>query len=259
MLRSFILMLFLCVSTAVSAICPPRPFNYPSELLLDSDAALIVTHASSAYDPRYASKHGVDAAVSFARDRNMPVLYLENEEGSAGYFAEDCRPDYRIFSEDGELPLDVRSTDIYVAGGHVELCLARTLQDIFASWARHPARHLRLTFLMDAIYSNGKSLREQDPYYAAVTRFLGIISHGRAEREAWSKLTLLETLGMIETPERRHEFLQRLLPPYEPLLSRSYRVEMQLNDEPVRLLRRGNGSGLLLQFRFVDSAENLKN
>lgn len=259
MLRSAILMLFLCASTSASAICPPRPFNYPSDLLLDSETALIITHASSAYDPRHATKHGIDAAVSHARKQGTPVLYLENEESVEGYFADDCSPDYRVFSEDGELPLDVRSADIHVAGGHIELCLARTLQDILASWARHPARRLRITFLMDGIYSNGKSLRESDPYYAVAMGFMNIVSHGRSDQETWSKLTLLEMLAIIEAPERQHEFLQRLLPQYEHILAASYRVELQLNDAPPHLLRRGNGSGRLLQFRFVDSAENLKN
>jgi hypothetical protein len=129
MLRLFILMLFVAGSTAAAANCPPRPLNYPSDLLLDKETALIVTHASSNYDPRYATKRGVDEAVSLARSKDMAVLYLESEETSEHYFAEDCAPDYRIFSEDGELPLDVRSTDVYVAGGHIELCLARTLQD----------------------------------------------------------------------------------------------------------------------------------
>lgn len=258
MLRLFILMLFALGSTAAAAICPPRPFSYPADLLVDNEAVLIVTHASSAYDPRYATKRGVDEAVSLARSRNMPVLYLENEETSERYFAEDCAPDYRIFSEDGELPLDVRSTDVYVAGGHIELCLARTLQDIVASWSRHPERRLRITFLMDGIYSNGKSLQEKDPYYAGARRFLDIVSHGRSERETWAKLTLLETMALIDKPERKHEFLQRLLPAYEHILSSSYRVELQLNEEAPRLLRRGNGSGMLLQFRFVDSAERLR-
>lgn len=259
MLRPVILMLFLCASTSANAICPQRPFNYPADLLLDSEAALIVTHASSAYDPRYATKRGVDEAVSFARSQSMPVLYLENEELAEHYFAADCAPDYRVYSEDGELPLDVRSTDIYVAGGHIELCLARTLQDILASWARHPERRLRITFLMDGIYANGKNLRESDPYYAAVVGFMNIVSHGRGDQEAWSKLTLLELLAIVETPERQYGLLQRLLPQYEHVLSASYRIELIFNDEAPRSLRRGNpASGMLLQFRFVDSAANLK-
>lgn len=259
MLRLFILMLFVYGSTAAAAICPPRPFSYPSDLLVDGAAVLIVTHASAAYDPRYATKRGVDEAVSLARSKQMPVLYLENEETAERYFAEDCAPDYRIFSEDGELPLDIRSTDVYVVGGHIELCLARTLQDVLASWARHPQPQLRLTFLMDGIYSNARSLQEKDPYYAAARRFIDIVSHGRSDRETWAKLTLLETLAIIERREHKYVFLQRLLPAHEHVQSSRYRVEMQLNDEPPHLLRRGNGSGMLLQFRFVDSAENLKN
>lgn len=254
MLRTFILMLFALLSSAASAICPARSFNYPSDLLLDADAALIVTHASASFDARYATKPGVDAAVRFARNRNLPVLYLEKDEAPESYFAEDCAPDYRVFSEDGELPIEMGPADLHVVGGHIELCLAHTLQDVLASWSRRPNTRLRLTFYMDGIYSNGKSIRESDPYFKAAANFLGIVSHGRGGVEAWSKLTVLETLALIPAPEQRYAYLQRLLPSYE-VLSPSYRVEMQLNDAAPRVLRTGRPqSGMLLQFRFVDSA-----
>jgi hypothetical protein len=254
MLRSFILMLFAFGSAAAAANCPPRTFNYPSDLELEEESALVVTHASSNFDARYATKYGVDNAVDFARNRRMPVLYLEDDDAPSSYFAEECAPDYRVFSEDGELPIEIRSREVYVVGGHIELCLGRTLQDIVASWARRPTAHLKLTFFMDGIYSNGKSIRDSDPYAKAVDGFLKIVSHGRGGRETWSKLTLLETLALIPGNEQRYDYLRRVLPNYESLPS-NYRVELQLNDEPPRLLRQGNQrSNMRLQFRFVDTA-----
>lgn len=256
MLRPFILMLFAFGSAAAAANCPPRTFNYPSDLELEDEAALVVTHASAGFDARYATKYGIDNAVAFARNRHMPVLYLEDDDAPSLYFAEECTPDYRVFSEDGELPIEIRSSEVYVVGGHLELCLARTLQDILASWARRPPRHLRLTFFMDGIYSNGKSVRDSDPYAKAAEGFLKIVGHGRGGRETWSKLTLLETLGLIPDKELRYSYLRRVLPSYEALPP-GYRVELQLNDDPPRQLRQGNQrSDMLLQFRFVDSAPN---
>jgi hypothetical protein len=258
MWRLIILMLFLLCGTAARANCPPRPFSYPSDLLLENEAVLIVTHASASFDPRYATKRGVDEAVAFARRQGMPVVYLEDDEAPESYFAADCAPDYQVFSEAGELPLEVRATEVYVVGGHLELCLGRTLQDIIGSWSHRPHPRLRLTFLMDGIYSNGESLRKADPYYAAATRFTDIVSYGRSDRKAWSKLTLLETAGIIEDAELRYAYLQRVLPQFEHTLSPSYRVVLQFNDEAPRLLRRGNArSNMALQFRFVDSARAL--
>lgn len=258
MLRPAILMLLLFVSTSAAAICPPRPFNYPSILRVEDEAALILTHASVSFDPRYATKPGVDAATVMARRRQMPVIYLEEAETPEQYFAADCEPDYRIYSEEGELPIDIRSTDVHVAGGHLELCLKRTVQDILASWSRHPAPRLQMTFLMDAIYSDGSALRKSDPYNEMAQRFMSVVGYGRSGPTSWAKLTLLETLGIIGNDERRYDYLQRILPPLEYGLPAAYRVELQLNDAPPRILRRGTaGSSMLLRFRFVDSAAQL--
>jgi hypothetical protein len=132
------------------------------------------------------------------------------------------------------------------------------VQDILASWSRHPAMRLKLTFLMDGIYSDGSAIRKSDPFYEPARRFMDIVAYGRGGPAPWSKLTLLETLGIIGSDERRYEYLQRILPAFEQTLSSAYRIELQLNEGPVRVLRRGAaGSTMALQFRFVDSAADL--
>lgn len=257
--RPLILMLFLFGSSAAGANCQPHEFNYPTTLRIDDPAVLVITHASSGFDARLASKRGVDEAVAYARSKRMPVVYLEDDEHPERYFADDCKPDYRVYSEGGELPLDIHSADVYVAGGHLELCLSQTLHDILLAWARHPLPRQRMTFLMDGIYSNGKLIQDSDPYHDAFWRFINVATYGRPGGETWPKLTLLETLGVIIKPDLQHDYLQRALPHYERTLPAAYRVELQVNDEPPQILRRGEGRNPpVFQFRFVDSALELE-
>lgn len=258
MLRPFILMLFL-FSSAAFANCPTRPFNYPTTLRIDDPAVLIVTHASAGFDARMSSKRGIDEAVAYARRSKMPVVYLENDELPELYFADDCNPDYRVYSEGGELPLAINATEIYAVGGHLEMCFSLTLHDALLSWSHHPQPRQRMTFFMDAIYSNGKNIQDSDPYHDAYDTFMGVITYGRPGGELWPKLTLLETLGVIAVPDRQYEYLERVLPHYERTLPASYRVELQLNDDPPRVLQKGTGrKPPLFQFRFVDSALGLE-
>lgn len=259
MSRLFILMLFLLCSSAAGANCRPHAFNYPTTLRIDDPAVFVVTHASSGFDARMATKRGVDEGAAYARRNGIPVVYLEDTDNPENYFADDCSPDYRVYSEGGELPIDIHSSEVYVAGGHLEICLSLTLHDILLAWARHPLPRQRMTFLMDGIYSNGKYIQDGDPYHDAFWRFINVVTYGRPGGESWPKGTLLETLGVIIDPRLQYEYLQRALPHYERTLPAAYRVELQLNDEPPHVLRKGEGRNPpVFQFRFVDSAMELE-
>lgn len=107
-------------SPAALAVCHKPQFIEPSQVTPNSDAVLIVTHASSTYDTRLSSKRGVDKAVSFAKSRGIPVIYLQDNTAAEKYFTADCSPDYRVFSRDGELPFEVKASQVYVVGGHIE-------------------------------------------------------------------------------------------------------------------------------------------
>jgi hypothetical protein len=37
-----------------------------------------------------------------------------------------------VYSEDGSIKFDVAASHVYVVGGNLELCLAQTLNDVFA-------------------------------------------------------------------------------------------------------------------------------
>ena len=129
------LVLAAASGAAAASVCPPHAFTPPSDVRLSGDTVLIVTHATAFHDARYATKHGVDAAVRFAKAHRIPVVYLQDEESPELYFVDDCRPDYWVRSRDGEIAFDIPATHVLVAGGHLELCLSRTLHDVLERWA----------------------------------------------------------------------------------------------------------------------------
>lgn len=257
-MRPFLaLCLFLLGSQALAA-CPPHALTPPDQVRLNSDAVLIVTHATSFHDARLASKRGVDEAVSFAKSKGIPVVYLQDETPQKFYFVEDCQPDYWVHSEGGEFGFPVTPAHVYVAGGHLELCLSDTLHEILRSWAKQGERDLTLTYLMDAIYSNGKSVEESDPFYANYEKFMNVVTYRRPGGEHWPKLTLLETLGTIRNEAHELEYLLKILPHYANTLPAGYRVELTLNDSVTKVVRPAPGwKPPTLRFHFVDSAVEL--
>jgi len=219
---------------------------------------MIVTHATSIHDARLATKRGVDEAIHFAKSKQIPVIYLQDDSPEQYYFMEDCYPDYWVFSEGGEILFDVRPSHVYVAGGHLEICLSSTLHDVLFAWAKQPKRNLTVTYLMDAIYSNGKSIEESDPYYTDFQKFMSVVTYGRPEGEYWPKLTLLETMGVIKKEKDELEYLKKILPHYARTLPADYRVELRLEDAALRVLKPANGLyPPTLRFEFVGSALNL--
>jgi len=56
---------------------------------------------------------------------------------------------------------------------------AKSLDDVMRIWSRQPRRNLTVTYLLDAIYSNGNSIEESDPYYARSRKFMGVVTYGR--------------------------------------------------------------------------------
>lgn len=257
-LRSLCLLLLFAWSSLSWAACPPHKLTEPEQVRLDGNAVLIVTHATSTHDARFSTKRGVDEAVRFARDRRIPVVYLQDETPEQFYFMEDCNPDYWVFSAGGEIKFEVPPAHVYVAGGHLENCLSATLHDVMYKWSKMAPRNLTVTYFMDAIYSNGKLIEPKDPYYGDFEKFMGVVSYRRPGGEHWPKLTLLETLGVIVREEHELEYLKKTLPRWDRTFPTSYRVELQLNDSVRKVLQTGPGwHPPTLLFRFVDSAINL--
>lgn len=254
-LRFVLLLLLLALPGAGHATCPPHAFTPDKKVRLQGDTLMIVTHATSAHDARLATKRGIDEALRLARSSHIPVIYLQDDSPGELYFMSDCAPDYWVQSQGGEIGFEVTPGQLYITGGHLEMCMSATLHDVLLNWSRRPQRDYSVTYLMDAIYSNGKGIDESDPYFADFERFMEVVTYGRAGGEHWPKLTLLETLGIIRDEGRQLDYLQRMLPHYERTLSTDYRVELRLNDGPARVLQPGRGKRPpVLRFTFLDSA-----
>ena len=238
------------------ASCPEPRFTDPGAIQIKDRAVLIVTHASSVFEPRHATKYGVDAAVRFAKQGKIPVVYLVDESPLQSYFFEDCQPDYWVKSIDGDIAFPVNVQQIYLAGGHAELCLSRSIHDLILQAAQRSQRNLTVTYLMDAVYSNGKTVDESDPFYKDFTSFLSVVTYGRPGGERWPKLTLLEAMGAIKRLEWDYMYLKELLPRWDRTFSEDYRVELQMGELETRVLRRGAGlKPPTIKFHFIDSAD----
>lgn len=251
-------LLLIAVATLLpniaAAACGPYKRSSPAEVRINADAMLVVTHASARYDARLSTKRGVDSAVKFAKSKGLPVLYLEDGSPAEFQLPDDCNPDHWLHSEEGELPVDFRGNQVYIAGGHLEVCLANTLVDVMDRWARQPRRDLTITYFMDAIYSNGKEVADSDPWQRDFANFLSVVTYGRPATSDWPKVALLETMGIIVSESRQFDYLERIVPHHSRFFGADYRVEIGLNDR-IRVIQQGRGSRPpVLRFQFLDSA-----
>lgn len=248
-----------CLPGLAAAGCTDPAFTAAQDVQLGGEVAMIVTHASAVHDARLATKRGADEALRFARERRIPVAYLQDDSPTRHYLTDDCEPDYWVRSEGGELSFEVTPPHLYILGGHLEMCLSTTLHEVLLQWARRGGHQFTVTYLMDAIYSNGKGIDETDPFFADFQRFMGVVTHGRPGGEHWPKLTLLETMGIILREDRQLAYLERILPHWERSFTADYRVELRLGEDgPLRVLQPGAGlHAPRLRFEFVDSALEL--
>lgn len=257
-MRSLLFSLFilpLLLAPAAWASCPEHTFTTAEQLKLNASSLMIVTHATSTHDSRFATKRGTDEAIRFARHNGIPLIYLQDGSPQQFYFMEDCTPDYWVYSEGGELSFEVAPAKVYVIGGHLEMCLGTTLNAVLYSWSKQPARDREMTILMDAVYSNGKSVDTSAPYYENFQKIMSVIMYGRPMGEHWPKITLLGTMGIINKEEQQIEYLKSVLPKYAQTLAANYRVELQLNNALPKILQTGQGwRPPTLRFHFVDSA-----
>lgn len=246
----------LAALPALAATCAPHPFTPPERVRLDGDSVMIVVHESSTYDARHSTKRGVDAAVRFAKERRIPVIYLQDDTPGEYYFMEDCEPDYWVYSGGGEITFPVKPANLYIVGGHLELCMSTALHDIIHQWAqRQPPRNYTITYFMDAIYSNGKMIDPSDPFYKDFERFMGIVTYGRPGGEHWPKLSLLETMGIIVDEANELEYIRQILPRWDTTFPDNYRVTVKMNDSVEKVLRTAPGwNPPSVRFLFLDSA-----
>lgn len=253
--RTFILIYLALLSVPAIASCRNHTLTAPDQVRIADDSVMIVVHQSSAHDARYSTKRGIDEAVRFAKSRKIPVIYLQDETPDEFYFMEDCYPDHWVYSAGGEIRFEITASHVYIVGGHLEMCMSAALHDIIYQWSKQAPRNFRVTYLMDAIYSNGKLVEREDPWYPDFDRFMSIVTYGRPGGEHWPKLSLLETMGILVREESQLDYLRRALPRWDRTFSDAYRIEVQMNDSVKKVLRSAPGwRPPTVLFRFVDSA-----
>ncbi|MBE0619381.1 MAG: hypothetical protein IH605_02195 [Burkholderiales bacterium] len=254
-------LLFALLATYCSPVwsaCPPHKLAEPTQVKLRGDSVLIVVHGTSMFDARFSAKRGIDEAVRFAKGKRIPVIYLQDDSPEQFYFMEDCNPDYWVFSAEGEIAFDVPPSHVYIAGGHLELCLSAAANAVLFQWAKKAPGNFKVTYLMDAIYSNGKVIDPSDPFYADFVRFRDIVTYGRPGGEHWPKLSLLETMGVIVKEDHQLEYIKQILPRWDTTFPKTYRVEVTLNDSATKVLQSAPGwNPPTLSFEFIDSAIDL--
>ena len=253
-----VLVICLLWASIGEAACRQHQMTNPSQVKIAGDSVMIVVHQSSTYDARFATKRGVDEAVRFAKSKKIPVIYLQDETPDEYYFMEVCHPDHWVLSHGGEISFEVLPSHLYIVGGHLELCMSTALHDILEQWSKRPPRNYTVTYLMDAIYSNGKMIDPSDPFYGDFSRFMDIVTYGRPGGEHWPKLSLLETMGIIAREEHELEYIKQILPRWDTTFPKTYRIAVKLNDSVNKVLRSAPGwHPPTLLFHFVDSALNL--
>lgn len=258
--RSFTFFALLLLASAGWAACRQHDVTPPAQVKINGDSVMIVVHQSSTYDARFATKRGVDEAVKFAKSRKIPVIYLQDDTPDEFYFMADCHPDYWVFSQGGEISFEITPSHVYIVGGHLELCMSTALHDIIGQWARRSPQDFTITYFMDAIYSNGKMIDPSDPFYNDFNRFLSIVTYGRPGGEHWPKLSLLETMGIIIREDHQLDYIKQILPRWDTTFPRNYRVDVELNGSPRKVLRAAPmWRPPILRFRFFDSALSMGN
>jgi hypothetical protein len=261
LLKSLLGLALWCIGPGVQAACLDRQMLPPAAAQAIAEQAnaksvplVLVTHPSKSFDPRLSSKRGTDELMRVAKVKGWPSLYLKDDDRIGQYFVDDCDPSGWVFSQDGELNFALNSQAVYVAGGHLELCLSRSLHDLILQWAKEPPQNRRITFVMDAIYSNGKYFEEGSAGYDDLQRFFAVTNYRRPGGEAWPKLNLLESMGVIKSPAEQTEYLKTVLPRWDRTFDDRWRVEMIDDDGAVTVLRKGSGNpSAVMQFKFVDS------
>jgi hypothetical protein len=257
-LKRLCLLLLLVIAPPAWSACPKHEITPPDQVRIADDSVMIVVHQSSTHDARFSTKRGIDEAVRFAKARKIPVIYLQDDTPDEFYFMEDCYPEHWVYSQGGEISFEVTASHVYIVGGHLELCMSIALHDIIYQWSKRAPRDFTVTYLMDAIYSNGRMIEPTDPFYTDFDRFMGIVTWGRPGGEHWPKLSLLETMGIIRREEHELDYIRKILPRWDRTFPSNYRIAAKMNDSVTKVLRAAPGwHPPTILFHFVDSALNL--
>lgn len=122
------------------------------------EQALMITHATLKYDYNALTKRAIDKIVLDAKNRNIPVIYLMDEDKDHLWFTQDRDPNYALFSRWGEHNYTVKN-EITIVGGQWNNCFRVSIVDaITRHFANFPNIDIKINLPMDGIYSENDKL-----------------------------------------------------------------------------------------------------
>ena len=156
------------------ASCVPT-YADPSELQIDSDVAVLMTHFTSRLDELYLTRPGLKKLTQSCRQHKLPLIYLQEPHAPQHlYFHADCEPTAYIASDLGRFDFETRDLNhLVVAGGFYELCLDNTVKQIVENWSDIKSqKELHITYVTDAIYSVASDCLDDVSNYATLRSWM---------------------------------------------------------------------------------------
>jgi hypothetical protein len=240
--------LFAGFSALLSAQCPHPKFTPESQILLNQESALLVVHASRAFDPKTVSKPGIDRFVKTAKEKKVSVVYLHEPDGNPdNYFYGDCQPTYYAGSYGGEFEFKIPK-HIVSSGGFFENCKQRSMGYALRQWKNNfPKENLRVTEAMEASYQIQGFMYESDSYYSAYRQWVNA-------HDSW-EIPLLALMQLMKTESDQLTYMKRYLAALSVDFPYYHRVVIEKDGKPVAVFKEATEGSPTLTFNFVSESK----
>lgn len=150
-----------------------------------ADFALVVTHASTLWDPAASAAAGVQCTIEQARRNGVPTFYLVHEEpakieeallrnakeragNACGYYLKYPGPTKYLHSASGNHGMRFPAPNLFLTGGYFEGCLKNTLAYLLLHSPQAQLENLRVHYVMDAVYTG----RNDEHFVTLLARLL---------------------------------------------------------------------------------------
>lgn len=187
------------------ASCLDIQFSDPSNMHLEADEVLVVTHPSSVWDPRSSAKAGVDFTMQQAKKANYPTIVLQHKIEST-YYQADCSPSFYVQSQSGEFSFGIKASTVHLAGGQFQQCFRTSLREISRQLAEK-SRDARVHIFAEAVYATAQYF-PQDAY-PKFSQFSQLVGQGPSYTPIY--FTLGQILRILESPTRQLDLLEAFL------------------------------------------------
>lgn len=243
-----IFLLFILLSSLLKATCPLPSFTPPNEVKIESDILLLVTHVSTQWDSQMSAKAGANEVVAYAKDNEIPFIYLQNFKDPHTYYYTECNPTYYVESYGGEFQFSFPSKHVLSIGGFYERCKRNTLEHAMAVWEKGKTEEdLRITEIEEGIYMAGDYVRNDDPYREAYLKF--------KSEKGLSVINLFDFMSVVNDSKMEKEYVKRLLSQFK--MPPKHRVVVEVDGKESFVLKEKTGAPTLT-FNYIRHGNTLR-